>query len=442
MATYAVHHQVMPRSVDSAGVSVSTATADTTDPRRGQLYNPTTLAAAVPVWFHPLPDGSYLGLFSRRLHTATVDTTAIGGPVRYSTSTETTTPSWAVFDPSTGALDRVADIPTRVIGNRTLTAAVSRTSYLFVLSQIGDTALLQHFRVGTRSEALLLQGEEILPGGLSLGLHTDTNDVWVFGALNGKLTVARKNWGRIGLDAPWLYHTDDGWSEDFAALTALPGNLPAEGPVSVAHYRDRLYVTAPVRTPAAAATNTTPAVPSSWSAKTWSSRAIDNAWSAHPFTVPLGDDATYCGGTAQLQPQLALTPGYTSVATTRGETVLTADSSYSQVFTGEAAQTVVLPPAVAPIAGATVSYPAYTVHNRSLSELQVFTAGQQKVGTVTAHSSASFTPSSPTPTLAVNWTQASAARTQDHRIGFPYVATVKLGTGSRTLLTSWGAFEV
>ena len=62
MATFTVR-QVLPQSVDSAGISVATTTLDTTDPRTGQMYNPTTLAAAAPVWFHRLPDGRFVGLF-------------------------------------------------------------------------------------------------------------------------------------------------------------------------------------------------------------------------------------------------------------------------------------------------------------------------------------------------------------------------------------------
>lgn len=431
MATYSVR-QVLPRSVDTAGVSISTATADTTDPRRGQLYTPATLAAACPVWFHPLPDGYYLGLFSRRLHSAVVDTTQPNGPLRYSTVTETTTPSWAVFDPTTGARVQVADIPTDVLGDRTLTAAVSRNNYLFVLSTIGQDALVQHFRVGPRSEALVLQGEEIMPAGLGLGLYADRNDLWVFGAKNDKLALAVKNWGRIGQTGAWRYRTADGWSENSADLAVLPGDIPASGPVGVAQFRDRFYLTVPVHADGL------------WSAKTYTSRSIDSRWVVHPFTAPLGTDATYCGGTVQLQPQLALTPGYTSTATARGETVLTADSDHSQVFTGVPAQTVVLPPTVAPIVGETATtYQPYTVHNRAIAELQVFSAARQRVGTVPAGTSATFTPSSPSPTLAVHWTQDTALRTQEFRTGFPYVTTVRLGTAtSRTLLTSWGVFGV
>lgn len=434
MATYAVR-QVLPQSVDAAGISIATATTNTADPRTGQVYRPDRLAAAAPVWFHRLPDGRYVGLFARRLTNAVPADPQPGGPLVYSTATDTDTPSWAVFDPTTGATATVETIPTDTEGQRVLRAAASRGNYLFTLSTIGDEALLQHFRVDPR-HALVLQAEEIVPGGLGLGLHVEHNDLWLFGAKNGKLALARKNWGRVGENNSvnpflrWRYRTARGWSFDLDDLAPLAGNIPTSGPVSVARHGTRYYLTMPVYT---AATN-------SWSAKTWTSRAVDRQWTAHPFTVPLGTAETYVGGTAALQPQLTLTAGYTSTETHHGQTDLDGGSDPVQVFTGIASQVVRLPAAVP------ASRPPYTLHNKTIvSNLIVQTASGAPVATIAHGRSLTLTPTADTPTLASQWTQTVPAdRTPDRRVGFPYVVTTALRTaaGHRTLVTTWGVFEV
>lgn len=444
MATYTVR-QHLPQSVDTAGISLATATLDTLNPRTGQVYNPTTLAAGQPVWFHRLSDGRYVGLFARRLHSAVVADPQTGGPLVYSSVSESTVPCWAVFDPVSGAVSTLADIPTETEGVRVLSAAVSRGDYLFVLSRIGSEALLQHFRVGSR-HALILQAEEIVPGGLGLGLYVERNDLWLFGAKNGKLALARKNWGRIGENNSanpflrWRYRTARGWSKDLGDLAPLGGDIPATGPVSMAVHRLRYYLTAPVYVPAVAATGTTPASPARWEARTYTSRLIDARWARHPFTVPLGGDSTYAGGTAYLQPQLALTPGLSATATTNTETVLDGGSHTTQVFSGVAAQVVVLPAEVDP------SLPAYTLYNKTpASEVMVYTASRAKVATIPGNSGLTLTPTSTAPLSALQWTaSAPTERTPTRRTGFPYVSTTRLRTaaGHRTLVTSWGVFEV
>jgi hypothetical protein len=450
MATFTVR-QVLPQSVDSAGISVATTTLDTTDPRTGQMYNPTTLAAAAPVWFHRLPDGRFVGLFARRLTNAVLASPQPGGPLLYSAATDVFTPSWAVFDPATGAATGIGTIPTEVEGERVLRSAASRGNYLFVLSTIGDEALLQHFRVGTR-EAMVLQAEEIVPAGLGLGLFLDRNDLWLFGPLNGKLALARKNWGRVGENNSinpllrWRYRTTRGWSFDVDDLAALPGDIPTSGPVSVARFGMRYYLTIPVYTPPVAASGTVAAVPGHWDAKTYSNRAIDARWSPHPFTVPLGGDADYTGGTAYLQPQLPLTSGHTSTPTTHGETVLDGGSDAVQVFTGLASQVVVLPAAARVVGTAPVAYRAYTLYNKTVvSDLTVLTAGGTKVATIRHGNALTLTPTVATPTLPGQWLQSTPVdRTPGQRVGFPYVATTGRRTvaGHRTLVTSWGVFEV
>lgn len=472
MATFRVH-QVLPSSIDDAGISTATSTLDTSDPRTGQMYDPTTLAAGQPIWFHRLPDGRYVALFSRRLTGAVVAEPQTGGPLVYSAATEVGTPSWVMFDPASPGASRVETIPTDTEGVRVLRSAVSRGDYLFVLSTIGEEALLQHFRVSPR-QALVLQAEEIVPGGLGLGLHLEHNDLWLFGPKDGKLALARKNWGRVGRNDSinpflrWRYRTARGWSLDLDDLAPLAGNIPTTGPVSVARYRSRYYLTMPVYTPAVPArpaTATRPAtdaVPGRWDVKTWTSRSVDRAWAVHPFTVPLGGDLTYIGGTAYLQPQLRLTSGYTSTATVNGQTVLDGGSDPEQVFTGVSAQVVRLPqyPAVltpaVPAQEATETTPAvpavpavyrpYTLYNKTLaSDLVVQTASGQPVATIRHGRSMTFTATDGEPLLASQWTLSDPTeRMPEHRLGFPYVVTTGLQTdeGHRTLVTSWGVFEV
>jgi hypothetical protein len=444
MATFSVR-QVPPQSLDTAGVSVATTTLDTLDPRTGQVYNPTSLAAGEPVWFHPLTDNRFVALFSRRLHTATPASPQPGGPLVYSAATETTTPCWAVIEPGSGAMTGLADIPTETEGVRVLSAAVSRGGYLFVLSRIGDEALLQHFRVGT-GQSMVLQGEEIVPGGLGLGLHIERNDLWVFGSKNGKLTVARKDWGRIGQRDSinpflrWRYRTARGWSIDLDDLPQLGGDIATSGPVSVARHRMRYYLVMPVYTPPVAATGTVAAAPGRWDAKTWTSRLIDSRWVPHPFTVPLGGDTTYLGGTAYLQPQLTLTSGQTSTPTTRGLTVLDDASDAVQVFTGLASQVVTLPGSVR------ATLPGYTLYNQTpSSDVTVQTATGEFVSTIQRGQALTLTPTVIEPLTVTDWTPSTPAdRTPTRRVGFPYVASTGLRTtaGHRTLVTGWGVFGV
>lgn len=453
MATFSIR-QVLPTSVDDAGISTATTTLDTSDPRTGQVYNPTTLAAAAPVWFHRLPDGRCVALFARRLTQAVLADPQPGGPLLYSAATDVYSPSWAVFDPASGAVSALAVLPTDTEGDRVLRAAASRGNYLFTLSTIGEEALLQHFRVD-RNSALILQAEEIVPGGLGLGLHVERNDLWVFGAKDGKLALARKNWGRVGENNSrnpflrWRYRTERGWSFDLDDLEPLAGDIPTTGPVSVARHGMRYYLTMPVYTPlkpAIAAVGTTPArpeVPAHWDAKTWTARAVDRKWTPHPFTVPLGGDLTYVGGTAHLQPQLTLTAGHTTTATHHGQTVLDGGSDPVQVFTGVASQVVRLPDYPAILASAT--YQTYTLYNKTIvSDLIVQTATGAPVATIRHGRALSLTPTAENPLLASQWTQDEPEnRTPPRRSGFPYVATTGLRhSAGRTLLTSWGVFEV
>jgi len=226
--------QVIPSSADEMGMSVITASRRQNAPRSGIVYNPKTLAAAEPVWFHPMPDGNYLALFSRRLTDATLSPNVIKNLLLYTGYTESTSPCWAVVGPRSGEIHQVDPIPSEQHGIRTLVAAASRGNYLFTLSKykksFEDThtySLLQNFRV-TGRRAITLLGEELVPGDLSLGLYCDNLYLWVFGDDGyGNLALARKNWGRIGTDADanpvmnWQYWGMSRWNTDLSLMSPM-----------------------------------------------------------------------------------------------------------------------------------------------------------------------------------------------------------------------------
>lgn len=286
--------QVLGSAVETAGVSIVTATRTVADPRNGAIYNPTTFAAAVPVWFHRLHDGRHLALFSRRWYDAT--SVYHDGPQMFSDYSEDLSPSYAYIDPTTG----VAEGPYTWVGLDTLTAAVSRSDYLFTLGTLGGDAVVQHWVI-TRNSGLQLQGSEVVPMGYTLGLYADDSYLHVFGADgDGKLAHIRKHWGRIGvnIDAAkqWEYEGTKGWyvnSDEGESMRQLSGLIPVAGPVSMAKFRDRLYLTV------------TEHVAGAYSARTYTTRAVDAAWQpVGTDVVPLGDDTTYLGSGAYLQPQL------------------------------------------------------------------------------------------------------------------------------------------
>lgn len=291
--------QVMDTAVDTAGISVVSATQTLAIPRRGSIYNPDTFAAAAPVWFHPMHDGRYLGLFSRYWNAATAAYNS--GPQIYSAHTEVTDPSWAYIDPGTGATTGPSPIPSNSAGTRVLTAACSRGDYLFTLGTLDGNAWVQHF-VFTRNGGLQLQGEEQVPVNYTLGVYADGSHLWVFGAgTGGHLSLVRKNWGRIGISKDvsqqWQYRSASGWLTDPATseplLDTSGGFLPADGPCSMAVVRDRLVL------------STTTHAAAAWSSTSYTKRQVDSRWKLRPVApIDLGTDSTYLGGGACLQAQL------------------------------------------------------------------------------------------------------------------------------------------
>lgn len=240
-------------------MSVVTATRRLSAPRSGLIYSPTTLAAADPVWLHPMPDGNYLIVFSKRLTNATPSPRMLQDVMLYDNYVEDVAPSWAVVGPKTGEIHDVGLIPSEQHGVRTVVAAASRGSYLFVLNSYKESAedtdtyaLLQNFRVIGRRGITLL-GEERVPADLALGLYVDNRHLWVFGDDgSGNLAMARKSWARIGTDADanpimnWQFWGGGSWNTDKSRLLPLLTDkgkkIVADGPCSMARYRDNYYL--------------------------------------------------------------------------------------------------------------------------------------------------------------------------------------------------------
>lgn len=263
--------QVLDTSYDMNGISVVTATKTAAAPRRGTIYNPDTLAAALPVWFHPLRDGRFLGLFAERWHTATIGS---GGPQSYASHVETINPSWMVFDPATGSYSGVQEIPSNLPGNRDLAGAVSRFSYLLTIGTCNDEAHLQHHVVGDHGD-VILQAEEIVPvvGGVSFsfGIWVDDRFLYLVGTDSAsRIHLARKRWSRVGENrdewGTWEYKGTRGWSPEPSNLAPLMDStgqpLVTSGPVSYAKLKNREFISVMTAT----------------DAKIYSSRDVEPTW--------------------------------------------------------------------------------------------------------------------------------------------------------------------
>lgn len=317
--------QVPSNSVDSDGVSIVTAARSVDDPRAGAVYRPDIFAAAQFIHFHPLTGNQYIGLFSRRWHTATV---ATGDPGAYSAHTEDTTPGWTVINVPTGHRDQLGDdfsIPVRAtVDDRILVSAVSRSSdYLYTLSSVTVGAivsgLVAHWRWNPSLNSVVPVAEETVPSAVrdgqdvifDKGLWYLTPNLVVFGtsSVDHEVFMARKSWARIGTNRPinkldalvprstdprWEYFTGTGWSFDSAEVgpvATAEGVLTTEGPVSTAFYRDRtcmstVFIETDMRR----------------TGRIWVSR------SGKPWTrvgeVALGNAGSYLDGTVEFQQQI------------------------------------------------------------------------------------------------------------------------------------------
>lgn len=315
--------QVPANSIDANAVSIVTAARTVADPRAGTVYHPDTFAAAQFIHFHPLTEHQYIGLFSRRWHTATV---ATGDPGAYSAHTEDTTPGWAVINVPTGHRDQLGDdftIPIRAtVDERVLVSAVSRSSdFLYTLQSITvDTTvsgLVSHWRWNPSMNAVVPMGEEPVPSAVrdgqdvifDKGLWYLTPNLVVFGtsSVDHAVYMARKSWARIGTNKPitskldatvprstdprWEYFTGTGWSFDSSEvgpLATAEGLLTSEGPVSTAFYRDRTVMSTVFTETDMRRTG-----------RIWVSRS-GKTWT-RAGTLPLGSATSYLGGTVEFQ---------------------------------------------------------------------------------------------------------------------------------------------
>lgn len=324
--------QVDPASLDLSGISIATTTASAGNARKGSVYNPVTMAAAAPVYFHQLHNGTYLMLNSRRWHTATPD----GGiPGAYTAHSEDTSPSWLMVDGPTGTTSNPPGFSTFIpmntkVDTAVLTAACSRPpGYFYLLNsvQIGDTtaAVLQHFHVSPSTKAIIIEAEEILPTVtvgddtvvFDKGLQYDTPYLILWGTdSDGKLYRMRKSWGRVGVSKQKPFKSSDGWSNptwDYWHGTgysvdptevAQVDALTSAGPVSFAAYRNAQLI------------SVVSAEGAVRSAQVWMNRS-GRPWLKMDSLVALGSisDSSYLGGCLQLQPQLGanpLAPGMTA----------------------------------------------------------------------------------------------------------------------------------
>ena len=298
--------QLDPTSVDTAGLSVATA-ARSINPRTGTIYDTVTLAAAAPIWFHPLATGMHL-MINSQIWTAA---TPVGGtPGAYSAYTPVTTPTWVIVNGLTGSRSAVPGQPLTVpmrtsVSSATLTAACSRPpEYLFLLNSVvisgQPQAVLQHIYISPTG-SVALQGEEVLPtvpgvGGpsdlvvFSQGLQYATPNLNVYGTDSaGRVYRITKSWGLVGTKT-WSYYTGSGLSADPLNLRPIPG-LHTSGPMSFASTRNISLLT------------TVASSSGAYSAQPYTSTA-GRPWVPLGAPIPLGS-TDYLGGGLQLQPQLA-----------------------------------------------------------------------------------------------------------------------------------------
>jgi hypothetical protein len=308
MATGSVQ-QVLDDSVDAEGLSICTARATGANPRQGTIYNPLTLAAGVPVWFHKLVNGSYLALFRDVWSAATVGASSAQS---FSAATESTTPSWVTIEPTTGAAGPVTPVTSLLSGPRILAGATSYRDFFFTVGTLGGVPHVAHYRIA-RDGATILQGEELLPvvNGVSfnMGCFIDGNWLIVYGTDSTRqLYECRKSWARIGINNGvdnWLYGGPKGFLADPTTLTPLTSaGVPiiANGPVSAAKSRDMYFLSTVTKGADTARTRT---------AHIHKQRALDAEWTDDGANIMLGDSTTWLGGGLYFQPQLPVNTGKT-----------------------------------------------------------------------------------------------------------------------------------
>jgi hypothetical protein len=329
--------QLDSAALDTLGLSVATSPAVSTDTRRGSIYDPTTWAAAAPVWFHPVT-GQALMLATRRWSAGTFDAAIAGS---YTAFTEDTAPSWAMISAFTGQRSAVpgqpVNLPMHTTGSDvSLIGAVSiPPGLLFVLSAatVGgiDTAVLQRYQLGING-SVALSLEEVLPTTsevtFTAGLQFDGQSLIVYGTDSShQVYKMSKPFGQVGLNTlrsvpvtkytasdaigiprGWRYYTGTGYSLDPAEisplLTSEASVLTTRGPMSFGVFRNQNFMT------------TVNLSGTTYSGQFWRSRS---GMAFEPISAPvaLGDSSagTYLGGGIYLQPQLAPNPAVAPMTT-------------------------------------------------------------------------------------------------------------------------------
>ena len=330
--------QTPPAALDVTGISAITTNSSPSDPRLGTLYDPKNWAAAVPVWFHGLPDGRFLKLASRRWTNATLSP---GDPGGYTTYTEELAPSWTMFSAPTGARSAppggyTIPMSTPHSGSPVLTAAVSRANVFYTLNTVGGTtAVVQSFRVTNPGGLIVPMSEETVPSpvvapvgmaaadwdqltpaqqaaqGVPLcfgqGVYLWGPHIYVIGTdPSGRMFRARKPWARVGTtaiitsvlgavtsDPNWEYEGSGNWGRAStpSPMTGSTGVLTTVGPVSAFYRRNQLYLATVAQTS------------TGYTGTVMSSRGAHDPWSP-VTTVDLGPTGNYLGSGVCFQPQL------------------------------------------------------------------------------------------------------------------------------------------
>lgn len=364
--------QISESAVDASGLSVSTATPSATDGRLGTIYDPTVMAAAVPIYFHPFTNTSLGGQDFIMLANQIWTGADIGAHGSYSTFTPVTTPSWVLVNAANGTKSLINGsiaIPMKTpVTSSTLTAATSRgNDLLWVLNSTDVGAVVQHWHVNTAINTVNILAEEIIPTGshggetivFDSGLHysqTTTPYMHAYGTGSTTHSVyqARKAWSQVGhsgtainpLTSQWEVWTGTGWDPDLTTaqpLTSFGVPLTSVAPLSFAHY-GHTGVSAQMSRKYTGYTlmSVVTKTGSSYAAQVYSSLG-GRDWTPYLPPIALGvSGSTYTGANIQLQPQIGPNPSlitgasaapyvYTTKNTSGGNSSLTNVWSLMQI---------------------------------------------------------------------------------------------------------------
>jgi len=177
--------QVASTSIDLAGISVCTDNPSVEAPQQGSVYDPTLLAAAVPIGFVPYDSSTWLMINSQRWTSATATSGTGVVPGYYSAYTTSSTPNWFLVDGATGTksvINAGPDIPmTTTNSSRTLKAVESRSPhFVYTLYDVVNgsvhTAVIQVWLINTATKTVTLIGEETIPTSLNVSTPSDGTD--------------------------------------------------------------------------------------------------------------------------------------------------------------------------------------------------------------------------------------------------------------------------